>query len=46
MANKRRTPVQFRKFEARPLLAEGLLPVARGDGGELEARVAAGMFRP
>ncbi len=45
MANKRRTPVQFRKFEARPLLAEGLLPVARGDGGELEARVAAGMFR-
>ncbi|GGE79051.1 transglycosylase SLT domain-containing protein [Stappia taiwanensis] len=44
MTNKRRTPVQYRKFEARPLLAEGLLPVAR-EGGDLERRVAAGMSR-
>ena len=45
MVNKQRTPVQYRKFEARPLLSEGLLPVARADGGELESRVSAAMLR-
>lgn len=45
MANKQRTPVQYQKFKARPLLAEGLLPVPRGEGGELEERVAAGLSR-
>ncbi len=44
MANKRFEPVSYRPFRTQPLLAEGLLAVAR-DVGELESRVAAAMFR-
>ena len=41
MVNTRRQPVKYRKFKARPLTPEGLLPVARA-GGDLERRVAEG----
>ncbi|YBV97527.1 phage tail tip lysozyme [Phyllobacteriaceae bacterium JZ32] len=44
MANKRREAVGYQKFRANPLLAEGLLSVAR-DNGDLERRVAEGLFR-
>ncbi len=42
MVNTRRQPVSYRKFKARPLTPEGLLPVAR-EGGDLERRVAEGL---
>lgn len=41
MVNTRRQPVTYRKFKAKPVISEGLLPVAR-EGGELESRVAQG----
>ncbi len=44
MANRRLEGVSYRPFRAQPQVAEGLLPVAR-DGGELEAKVAAGLAR-
>ena len=44
MANKRFEPVSYRPFRTEPLLAEGLLAVAR-EGGDLERQVAAAMFR-
>ncbi|WP_295805941.1 hypothetical protein [uncultured Nitratireductor sp.] len=44
MANKRRQPVSYRQFKASPVLAEGLLGVARS-GGELEEKVAQAFFR-
>jgi len=44
MANKRLDPVTYRPFRSEPLLAEGLLAVAR-DNGDLERRVAAGLAR-
>jgi GH24 family phage-related lysozyme (muramidase) len=44
MANKRLDPVSYRQFRTEPLLAEGLLAVAR-DGGDLERRVAVGLAR-
>lgn len=44
MANKRRQPVSYRQFKASPVLAEGLLGVARA-GGELEQKVAQAFFR-
>lgn len=43
MVNTRRQPVKYRKFKARPITAEGLLPVAR-EGGDLERRTAAGLL--
>lgn len=42
--NMRRQPVSYRPFRVEPLLADGLLPVARG-GGDLERKVAEAMFR-
>ncbi|HEU0095209.1 MAG TPA: transglycosylase SLT domain-containing protein, partial [Rhizomicrobium sp.] len=42
--NKRLEPVTYRRFQADPLLSEGLLAVAR-DNGDLERRVAQGMAR-
>ncbi|CDZ67630.1 Hypothetical protein NGAL_HAMBI2605_59110 [Neorhizobium galegae bv. orientalis] len=44
MANRRLDPVSYRRFEAQPLLAEGLLSVAR-DNGDLERKVATGLAR-
>lgn len=44
MPNRRRDPVGYRPFRAEPLLAEGLLAVAR-PGGEFMQRVSAGLFR-
>lgn len=44
MANQRREVVGYQPFRVRPLLAEGLLPVARA-GGEFMERVASAMFR-
>lgn len=44
MANKRREPVGYKPFRTQPLLAEGLLGVAR-PGGEFYERVASGLFR-
>lgn len=44
MANQRREVVGYQPFRVRPLLAEGLLPVARS-GGEFMERVASAMFR-
>lgn len=44
MVNRHRRPVKYRKFKARPLTPEGLLPVAR-EGGDLERATAAGMLR-
>lgn len=43
MANERRAPVRYKKFQTNPLLAEGLLPVAR-TGGDLERRTARMFF--
>jgi hypothetical protein len=43
MANEQRSPVQFRKFEPRRLLPEGLLGVARSSG-EVEREIS-GVFR-
>jgi hypothetical protein len=49
MANRFRDPVGYRPFHVQPLLAEGLIAVDRPGGewkgGELEQRVAAGLFR-
>jgi muramidase (phage lysozyme) len=42
--NMRRQPVTYQKFRAPAVLSDGLLPVAR-DGGDLERKVAEGMFR-
>lgn len=42
MANRRADPVSYRPFRANPLLAEGLLGVARDDGS-LERKVAQGL---
>ncbi|MGG7535355.1 lysozyme [Rhizobium sp. 12,4] len=42
MANRRADPVSYRPFRANPLLADGLLAVARDDGG-LERKVAQGL---
>lgn len=42
--NMRRQPVSYRPFRVDPLLSDGLLPVPR-DGGELERKVAEGLFR-
>lgn len=44
MANKRMEPVSYRSFTAEPVVADGLLSVAR-EGGDLERKVAAGMAR-
>jgi soluble lytic murein transglycosylase-like protein len=44
MANRRMDPVRYRRFEAQPLVPEGLLAVAR-EGGDLERRVAQGLAR-
>ena len=44
MANRRLDPVSYRRFEAQPLLSEGLLSVAR-DNGDLERKVAMGLAR-
>lgn len=44
MANRRLDPVSYRRFEAQPLLAEGLLSVSR-DNGDLERKVAMGLAR-
>lgn len=44
MANRRMDPVRYRRFEAQPLVPEGLLSVAR-EGGDLERRVAQGLAR-
>ncbi|WDZ77952.1 hypothetical protein PWG15_05460 [Ensifer adhaerens] len=44
MANGRLDPVSYRRFEADPLLSEGLLSVAR-DNGDLERKVAMGLAR-
>lgn len=44
MANQRREGVSYRPFRATPVLAEGLLGVARDDG-ELERKAAAGFAR-
>ena len=44
MANQRREAVSYRQFRATPVLAEGLLGVARDDG-ELERKAAAGLAR-
>lgn len=44
MSNRRREPVSYRPFRAEPLLADGLLPVARG-GGEPEAAASDAFFR-
>lgn len=44
MANTRREVVGYQPFRTRPLLADGLLPVAR-PGGELLQKVSAGLFR-
>lgn len=44
MANRRYDPVSYRPFRAQPVLAEGLLAVAR-PGGEFLERVSAGLFR-
>ncbi|MBX3580067.1 MAG: hypothetical protein KF723_22925 [Rhizobiaceae bacterium] len=44
MANMKRSVVGYRKFEADPLLSDGLLAVQR-PGGELEAAVADAMFQ-
>lgn len=43
MANRRREPVTYRPFRTEPVLAEGLLAVAR-PGGEFLDRVASAMF--
>lgn len=43
MVNTRRQPVRYRKFKAKPLTPEGLLPVAR-EGGDLERRTAQGLL--
>lgn len=43
MANQRREPVSYRPFRTEPLLADGLLAVARPDGSLLE-RASAGLF--
>lgn len=44
MANRRREPVSYRPFRVDPLLSEGLLAVPH-EGGDLERKVAEGMFR-
>ncbi|MGR6465447.1 lysozyme [Rhizobium sp. PAMB 3182] len=44
MANRRLGEVSFRRFTVEPVLADGLLAVAR-DNGDLERRVAAGFVR-
>lgn len=44
MSNRRREPVSYRPFRAEPLLADGLLPVARA-GGELEAAASEAFFQ-
>lgn len=44
MANQRREVVSYQPFRARPLLADGLLPVSRA-GGEIQERVASAFFR-
>lgn len=44
MVTKPLEPVSYRPFRAEPLLADGLLPVAR-QGGELLARASEGLFR-
>lgn len=44
MTNRFRDPVGYSKFRTQPLLAEGLLAVARS-GGELEEKAAAALFR-
>lgn len=44
MANRRRETVSYRRLELSNTLPEGLLPVAR-EGGDLERRVASGLFR-
>jgi hypothetical protein len=43
--NRRVEPVSYTPFRAQPLLSEGLLAVSREGGGELQARVAAGLAR-
>lgn len=44
MVTKPLEPVSYRPFRAEPLLADGLLPVAR-EGGELLQRASEGLFR-
>lgn len=43
MSNRRREPVSYRPFRTQPLLADGLLPVAR-PGGELETQAGQAFF--
>lgn len=43
MANRRREPVTYRPFRTEPVLADGLLAVAR-PGGEVQARIADALF--
>lgn len=43
MANKRSEQTGYRPFRTEPLLADGLLPVAR-EGGDFLARVSEGLF--
>lgn len=44
MSNRQLSPVSYRRFEAQPLLSEGLLAVER-QGGDLERKVAMGLAR-
>lgn len=44
MANRQLSPVSYRRFQAQPLLSEGLLAVER-QGGDLERKVAVGLAR-
>lgn len=44
MANRQLSPVSYRRFQAQPLLSEGLLAVER-QGGDLERKVASGFAR-
>ncbi|RWN47183.1 MAG: lytic transglycosylase domain-containing protein [Mesorhizobium sp.] len=44
MVTKRLEPVSYRPFQVEPVLADGLLPVAR-QGGELLQRASEGLFR-
>lgn len=43
--NKRLEPVSYRQFRFDGQSTDSLLPVQRGDGGELEAKVAMGLAR-
>lgn len=44
MANRQLSPVSYNRFDPQPLLSEGLLPVSRDLGADLDRKVASGMF--